>query len=141
QGRRRGVIDLDHLSARVHPVAQVTGKEFGWWHCVRCWGRPDAIAKTFVGKEEETPAAPVVEFGNQHRTAGREPEIILLINGLGGRKEPARIKGLIAQKLVGVAMEFVATGFGDKADGAAGSMASLGFESAGLDAELGERLN
>ena len=107
-------------------------------HAVGRRSGADAVAEALVRDEEEGLVAAVVQLGEDDRPAGCHAEIVLLVDGLGRAEKAPGVQFLVAQELVDVAVEIVGARFGDEADGAAGSVAHVGFEAAGRHAEFGD---
>ena len=93
-----------------------------------------AAAVAFVIAEEE-------EFVLDDGAAEGGTELILTKNWLDWAEEIAGVGLVVAEEVVGAAVELIGTGLGDDVDGGTGVASLVGREEAGLDFELADRFD
>ena len=99
------------------------------------------VAKeTLVGDEKERPVFAVVKLGQMDGAAQRGSEVVLPVHGLGRRKESTRVERVVAQEIVGRAVQPVGAGLRNKSHHTAAGLPVLGLEAVGIDGELGDSL-
>src|SRR5579864_6334151 len=71
------VVDGDHISLGIDPLAEVAVIHFRRGHCRRNVRGAIAIAETFQREKEERLVSAVVDFGDPNRTAEGETKVVL----------------------------------------------------------------
>ena len=140
RARGGGIVNLQKLIALVHPFGKIAAVHFGRRDGKEAVIRSQAVAESFVREKEERLVASVVKLGNADGTAGSGAEIVLLVYGLAGREEPARVEFLVAQEVIGHPVIIVGPRLRRERHDPAAGLPVFGFESVGVHGELGNRL-
>ena len=117
-------------------IVEIAAVKLQWWNRYRRRGRANPIAESLVSQEEESLAPSVIKLGDFYGAAQHGSEVVLPINGDAFREETARVEEVVADVLIGVAMELVGPRFGNEGDEAAPCSSILGFEPVGFHDEL-----
>jgi len=137
-----GVVDGDDSPCGVDPLRQIAVIHFGGGDGAGGSGGAGAVAEGFVGDEEERLVFVVVELRDEDGSADGGAVVVLLADGdadaAGVVEGVVGIEFLVAEELVGGAVEAVGAGLGDEVHGASAGGAVLGFEAVGIDGELSD---
>ena len=99
---------------------------------------PTRLRKPSYEAKKNVLFLPLYSLGNVDRPAGRDPEVVLLVNGPHAIEETLGIQVLVAQELECAPMELVRARFGNEAERSARGVARFGLEAAGFHVKLRE---